>query len=78
MRDAGEDAWLGKEAPHDPVLDGPLNSDDGPLLALPPPTDIKHVDSSNGTVGFGAHTHSTLLQMQEFVGNLHRAANVPW
>ncbi|EIE22744.1 hypothetical protein COCSUDRAFT_16318 [Coccomyxa subellipsoidea C-169] len=31
VRDAGEDAWLGREAPEDPDLDGP----EDPLLALP-------------------------------------------
>ncbi|CAL8470738.1 g10280 [Coccomyxa elongata] len=36
VRDAGEEAWLGREAPEDPELDGP----EEPLLALP--------SSSNG------------------------------
>ncbi|CAK0782952.1 hypothetical protein CVIRNUC_006147 [Coccomyxa viridis] len=33
VRDAGEEAWLGKEAPEDPALDVP---EDEPLLMLPP------------------------------------------
>ena len=33
VRDAGEEAWLGKEAPEDPSLDVP---EDEPLLMLPP------------------------------------------
>ena len=33
MRDAGKEAWLGKEAPEDPALDVP---EDEPLLMLPP------------------------------------------
>ena len=31
VREAGEEAWLGREAPEDPELDGP----EEPLLALP-------------------------------------------
>lgn len=42
MRDAGEEAWLGREAPEDPELDGPEES----LLALP--------SSSGAGVALGA------------------------
>ena len=36
VRDAGEEAWLGKEAPEDPDLDIPQG--EAPLLMLPPAT----------------------------------------
>ena len=36
VRDAGEEAWLGKEAPEDPDLDIP--EDEAPLLMLPAAT----------------------------------------
>ncbi len=61
VRDAGEDAWLGKEAPHDPVLDGPLDGDDEPLLALTAPTEQPDTSGTGaGTaLGFGARPGST-------------------
>ena len=40
VRDAGEEAWLGKEAPEDPNMDGP---EDEPLLQLPPALEKPHV-----------------------------------
>jgi hypothetical protein len=54
VRDAGEDAWLGKEAPHDPLLDGLLDEDE-PFLALPPP-DNQASKQGRNTKGAAATT----------------------
>lgn len=47
VRDAGEEAWLGREAPEDPELDGP----EEPLLALP--------SSSAAEEDSGTHANSS-------------------
>lgn len=76
VRDAGEDAWLGREAPEDPDLDGP----EDPLLALPSssgsggalsthPNDSKEVserastEPAAGAVGFGAETPCSAVEV---------------
>ncbi len=58
MRDAGEEAWLGREAPEDPELDGT----EEPLLALP--------SSSSGREA-GEKLPSNC---REFMGNLSGVA----
>ena len=60
VRDAGTDAWLGKEAPEDPDLDVP-EGEEAPL-ALPPATNAESApagisalrDDPRNALGFGA------------------------
>ncbi len=63
MRDAGEEAWLGKEAPEDPDLDIPEG--EAPLLMLPAATSqrtpssalkqcpAQEMDDPKNPLGFG-------------------------
>ena len=58
VRDAGEEAWLGREAPPDPELD--LEPDEAPPLMLMPPPPAGEADeqepAEHGTDGSCSHT----------------------
>ena len=76
MRDAGEEAWLGKEAPEDPALDVP---EDEPLLMLPPAPGASATAAQKGAtapspdpnnhLSFGKQLHGP----SRFSVNLHNA-----
>ena len=58
MRDAGEEAWLGREAPPDPDLDAEPD-EAPPLLLMPPPEAAGGAPEIIGEPG-GAEPRSTL------------------
>ena len=69
VRDAGEEAWLGKEAPEDPALDVP---EDEPLLMLPPAPEASAKAAQKGAsaqqpdpnshLSFGVRLHGLPVQ----------------